>query len=209
MTPPPVAVTALFLDIGGVLLTNGWDRGMRKRAAEQFGLDLADLDERHHLMFDTYEEGKSTLDDYLAAVVFHRERSFTPEDFKAFMYAQSRPYRDMIELIRSIKACHRLKVVAVNNEGRELNAYRIDTFRLGEFIDAFVSSCFVHYRKPDPDIYRLALDVAQVPAPQVAYLDDRGLFVEVARELGMHGIHHASYESTRAALAALGLTGAR
>ncbi len=209
MTPPPVPVTALFLDIGGVLLTNGWDHGMRKRAAEQFGLDLADLDERHRLVFDMYDAGKSSLDDYLATVVFHRERSFTPEDFKAFMYAQSRPYPEMTDLIGVLKAGHRLKVVAVNNEGRELNAYRIRTFKLDEFIDAFVSSCFVHVRKPDPDIYRLALDIAQVAPPQVAYLDDREVFVEAASGLGMHGIHHTSYESTRAALAALGLTGAR
>lgn len=206
MTSPPVPITALFLDIGGVLLTNGWDRGMRRQAAEQFGLDLAEMEGRHRLTFDTYEEGKSSLDEYLAQLVFYREQPFTPEDFKAFMYAQSRPHPEMIELIQGLKARHRLKVLAVNNEGRELNVYRIQTFLLAEFIDAFVSSCFVHYRKPDRDIFRLATDIAQVPPPQVAYLDDRLLFVEIARELGFQGVHHTGYESTRAALAALGLT---
>jgi len=206
MTPPPVRITALFLDIGGVLLTNGWDRDMRRRAAAQFGLDLPEMEERHRLVFDMYEEGKSSLDDYLTKTVFYQPRTCTPEEFKAFMFAQSQPYADMVELIQTLKLRHRLKVVAVNNEGRELNAYRIQTFRLGELFDAFVCSCFVHCRKPDPDIFRLALDVAQVPPPQIAYLDDRALFAEVARDLGLQAIHHTGYESTRAAFAALALT---
>ena len=202
----PQRITTLFLDIGGVLLTNGWDRSMRTRAAEVFGLDPAEMEERHHLSFDTYEEGKSSLDDYLSQVVFSTERSFTREDFTAFMFAQSKPYPEMLQLIRDLKARHGLKVLAVNNEGRELNVYRIQTYGLGEFMDAFVSSCFVHSRKPDREIYRLALDLAQVPPAQIAYLDDRALFVDVARDLGLHGIHHAGYESTRRALAALGLS---
>lgn len=204
MTPPPI--TTLFLDIGGVLLTNGWDRSMRQRAAETFGLDLAEIDERHHLTFDTYEEGKSSLDDYLRFVVFNTERPFSREDFTAFMFAQSRAYPEMLELIRNLKDRYHLKVLAVNNEGREINVHRVHTFRLWEFIDAFVSSCFVHYRKPDLDIYRLALDLAQVAPAQVAYLDDREVFVDVARELGIRGIHHTTFESTRTALAALGLS---
>jgi putative hydrolase of the HAD superfamily len=202
----PATITTLFVDIGGVLLTNGWDRPMRRRAAEIFGLDLAELDERHRLLIATYEEGKASLDDYLTQVVFYAERSFTREDFTAFMFAQSQPYPEMLQLIPALKHRHRLKVLAVNNEGRELNAHRVRAYRLGEFMDAFVSSCFVHCRKPDPDIYRLALDIAQVPPAQVAYLDDRALFVDVARGLGIHGIHHTGYESTRQALAALGLS---
>jgi len=204
MTGP--RVTALFVDVGGVLLTNGWDRSMRRMAAETFGLDLEAMEERHHLTFDTYEEGKSSLDEYLSRLVFYQKRPFSPEAFKAFMFAQSRPYPEMIELVRGLKARYHLRVLAVNNEGRELNVHRIQTFRLTECVDAFISSCFVHVRKPDLDIFRLALDVAQVPPAQVAYLDDRDLFVEVARDLGMHGIHHTGFASTRAALDALGLS---
>lgn len=199
------AVTALFLDVGGVLLTNGWDHAIRRLAADRFELDLAEMEERHRLVFDAYEEGKSTLDEYLDLAVFYTRRSFSRETFTSFMLAQSQPYPEMIALVRSLKARYGLKVLAVNNEGRELNVHRIQTFRLGEFVDAFISSCFVHMRKPDPDIFRLALDVAQVPAAQVLYVDDRGLLVEVGRRLGLRGLHHTSYESTRAALTALGL----
>ncbi len=198
-------ITTLFLDIGGVLLTNGWDRDSRQRAAEKFGLDYDEMNERHHLTFDTYEVGKLSLDEYLSRVVFCQERPFSREDFKAFMFEQSKPFPDMIELVRDLKARHGLKVAVVSNEGRELTEYRIHRFELGSFIDFFIASSFVHYRKPDADIYRIALDLAQSQPDQVAYIEDRPLFVEVAGTLGIRGIHHIDYATTRAALQALGL----
>ena len=206
MNAPASRITTLFLDIGGVLLTNGWDRAARKRAAENFNLDLDELNERHHLTFDTYEEGKLSLEAYLDRVVFYQERSFSKEDFRRFMFDQSRPYQDMIDLIYEIRRNYGLKVAAVSNEGRELTVYRIKKFRLGELMDFFVSSCFVHYRKPDEDIYRIALDMSQTSPERVAYIDDRALFVEVAKGLGICGIQHEGYASTRERLAEFGLS---
>jgi putative hydrolase of the HAD superfamily len=200
------STTTLFLDIGGVLLTNGWDRNIRIRAAEKFGLDQDEMNERHHLTFDIYEEGKLSLDEYLTRVVFYKERSFSPEDFKAFMYAQSQPFPEMINLMQTLKFQLGLQVAAVSNEGRELSVYRVQQFKLGTFIDFFISSCFVHYRKPDADIYRIALDIAQVIPQQVIYIDDRPMFVEVALSLGIKGIIHTGIENTRKALEDLGLS---
>jgi len=197
--------TTLFLDVGGVLLTNGWDRSARKRAVENFGLDPAEMEDRHNLVFYRFEEGRLSLDEYLNWAVFYKERPFSREAFKEFMFAQSQSYPEMIELIRSLKARHRLKVAVVSNEGRELTIQRIQKFRLAEFVDFFVSSCFVHYRKPDADIYRIALDITQVPPAEVVYVEDRAMFVEVAQRFGIRSIHHVGYESTREALAALGL----
>ena len=201
----PSPITNLFLDIGGVLLTNGWDNGIQKRAADKFGLDYDEMHERHHLTFDTYEEGKLSLDEYLNRIVFYQDRSFTKEEFKAFMYAQSQPFPEMIELMCALKAQYGLKVAAVSNEGRELTVYRVQQFKLGTFIDFFVSSCFVHYRKPDADMYRIALDIAQVRPEQVVYIDDRAMFVEVARGLEINGIIHTGYQATRTALENLDL----
>ncbi len=90
-------ITTLFLDLGGVLLTNGWDRAARQRAAERFHLDYDETNERHHLTFDTFEEGKLTLDEYLDRVVFYQPRDFSRGTFVEFMYAQSQPYQDMID----------------------------------------------------------------------------------------------------------------
>lgn len=198
-------ITALFVDIGGVLLTNGWSHESRKRAAKIFSLDLDELEDRHNLTFDTYEEGKLTLDEYLSRVVFYQKRPFTRVQFRKFMFAQSKPFPEMIELVRKLKSKYGLKVVVVSNEGRELNAHRIQTFKLNSFVDFFISSCFVHFRKPDEDIFRMALDIAQVPVSQVVYIDDRAMFVQIAKSLGIHGIHHTDCKSTRAKLAAFGL----
>jgi putative hydrolase of the HAD superfamily len=198
-------VTALFLDVGGVLLTDGWDHHARKRAATHFKLELAGMENRHHLTFETYEEGKLTLEEYLGRVVFYQKRPFTQAQFRRFMFAQSKPYPEMIELIRQLKAKYGLKIVVVSNEARELNAYRIRKFKLAGFVDSFVSSSFVHVRKPDADIFRLALDIAQVPARQVVYIEDTPMFVQVAEGLGIQSILHTDYRSTRAKLAAVGL----
>jgi len=197
--------TALFLDVGGVLLTNGWDRSMRKRAAETFGLDAEDMDDRHHLTFDTYELGKLTLDEYLDRMVFYKERRFSREEFKEFMFARSKPFAQMLDLIRGLRKAYGLKIAVVSNEGRELTTYRIEKFGLAEFVDFFIASSFVHFRKPDADIYRIALDIAQVPLDRVVYIEDRLMFVEVAQGLGVRAIHHTSFESTQASLASLGL----
>lgn len=201
----PQRFTTLFLDIGGVLLSNGWDRYARARAAELFHLEFDEMNERHHLTFNIYEEGKLTLDDYLERVVFFRERSFPREAFKQFMLDQSVVLPGMIELIGRIKQRNGLKTVAVSNEGRELTMHRVQTFHLDSVIDFFVSSCFVHFRKPDHDMYRIALDAAQVNPSQVLYLDDRPLFIEVARGLGIRGIEHQTLEKTKAAFADAGL----
>ncbi|MGA2959396.1 MAG: HAD-IA family hydrolase [Thermodesulfobacteriota bacterium] len=200
------SMKALFLDVGGVLLTNGWDRAMRQRAAATFRLDYADMDERHHLTFDTFESGKLTLDEYLDRTIFYHERPFSREEFTSFMFSQSKPYPQMIEWVRALKARYPLKVAVVSNEGRELTVYRVRTFGLAEFVDFFIVSSFVHFRKPDRDIYRMALDIAQVSPEQVAYVEDRLMFVEVAQSLGIRGIHHTSYESTRKGLETLGFT---
>ncbi len=199
------AITCLFLDIGGVLLTNGWSHESRKQAAKTFALNLDEMEDRHHLTFDTYEECKLTLDEYLSRVVFYQKRLFTRAQFRKFMFAQSKPFPEMIELVRQLKSKYGLKIVVVSNEGRELNEHRIQTFKLNSFVDFFISSCFVHFRKPDEDIFRMAMDIAQVPVSQVIYIDDRLMFVQIAKSLGIHGIHHTDYKSTRAKLAAFGL----
>ncbi len=198
-------IIALFLDIGGVLLTNGWDRMMRQRAARKFDLDYEEMNERHHLTFDTYEEGKLNLNQYLSRVVFYRRRSFSRDDFRDFMLAQSEPMPEMIALLSTLKKKYGLKIAAVSNEGRELTIHRVGSYKLNRLIDFFICSCFVHLRKPDEDMYRLALDCAQVPAENVVYIDDRLMFVQVAGAMGIKGIHHIDYESTRAALADFGL----
>jgi putative hydrolase of the HAD superfamily len=198
------APTTIFTDIGGVLLTNGWDREGRTKAIRHFKLDPEETEERHHLTFDTYESGKISLGEYLKRLVFYTKRSFTEEDFRNFMFNQSKPFPEMLALIRGIKEKYGIKIAVVSNEGRELNNHRIHKFKLGEFVDFFISSCFVHFRKPDADIFKIALDIAQVPPEKVIYLEDRPLFVQVADTLGIRGILHQDFETTKQELANFG-----
>jgi putative hydrolase of the HAD superfamily len=199
------SITALFVDIGGVLLTDGWSHESRKLAAMTFDLNSEELESRHNQAFDTYELDKLTLEEYLSRVVFYQKRSFTRAQFRKFMFAQSKPYPKMIELVRRLKARYGLKIVVVSNEARELNSHRIRKFKLDGFVDFFISSCFVHLRKPEADIFRVALDISQIPANQVVYIENLPMFVQVAEGLGIRGICHTDYKSTCAKLASFGL----
>ena len=198
-------IKALFLDFGGVLLTNGWDRKLREKTAKHFSIDLAEMNDRHRVIFDAYESGKMTLDEYLYLLLFYKDQDFAPEDFKSFMYSGSVEFPDMVQLIKDVKKANKLSTVAVNNEGRELNEYRIAKFKMREYIDVFASSSFIGARKPDKNIYLTGLDLAQVKPDEVVYLDDRDVFIQVAKQLGINTIHHTDIDSTKKQLQAFGL----
>jgi putative hydrolase of the HAD superfamily len=201
-----IPITTLFLDIGGVLLTDAWDHNARRRAAKNFKLEWDEMEDRHRLAFETHEQGKLTFEEYLSQVAFYKKRPFTRAQFRSFILAQSKPYPETIELFAQLKIRHGLKIAVVSNESREMNAYRIRKFKLDGFVDFFISSCFVHIRKPDADIFRLALDIAQTAARQVLYIDNTPMFVQVAEGLEIRSIHHTDYTSTCAQLASLGLS---
>jgi len=200
-----ISVTTLFVDIGGVLLTDGWGHEFRKLAVSEFNLDPEEMETRHSIVFETFEVGKLTLEEYLNLVVFYQPRPFTQAQFQEFMFARSESDPKMISLIRQLKAKYGLKIVVVSNESRELNAHRIQKFRLNEFVDYFVSSCYIGLRKPDADIFRLALDVSQISVEQVVYIENTQMFVQIAEGIGIRGIWHTDYQSTREKLASFGL----
>ena len=198
-------ITTLFVDVGGVLLTNGLDHLARKRAAKHFKLSWPEMDERHRLVFETHEEGKLSFEEYLGWVVFFEKRPFTRNLFRDFMFARSKSYPKMLGLVARLKAQHDLKVVVISNELREVNAHRIHTFRLDRLVDTFISSCFVGMRKPDVEIFRLVFDLAQTAPASAVFIDNTQMFVQIAERLGMQSILHVDYESTRAQLTSLGL----
>ena len=199
-------ITTLFLDIGGVLLTNGWDRESRAAAAETFGFPIEEMNRRHDLTFGTYEEGKISLDEYLDRTVFFTERPFSREAFKAFLFGRSRPFPEMLAMARRLKSRHRLKTAAVSNEGREIALFRNRTFGLSEIFDVFVYSCFVRLRKPDAEIFRLALDLTQARPDEVLYVENTEMFVRVAESLGIRTIWHSDAARTAEAFRKFGLS---
>jgi len=182
-------IDTVFFDIGGVCLTNGWGAGARAAAASHFGLDAAELEARHAEVVDGFERGEVSLDEYLDRVVFDRPRSFGRDAFIGFMHAQSRPYEPVLILVRSLAAAKRYRLAAINNESRELNRYRIDTFGLNEIFQAFFSSCYLGVSKPSARIYAIALDVMQADPLTSLFVDDREENVAGARAAGMRTVH--------------------
>jgi len=200
------AIRAIFWDVGGVLLTNAWDRTERSEALEHFQLDQAEFHARHEMVVSSFERGKITLDEYLDRTVFYRTRPFTREMFRDYMFALSQPFPEVLEFARALTETGKYVMGTINNESRELNYYRIEKFALPMIFRLFVSSCFVGFRKPERDIYRLALEITQVPAEQCCFIDDRALNLECAAKLGMHPIQMQKMEQLRGDLANLGVT---
>ncbi|MBA3827660.1 MAG: HAD hydrolase-like protein [Taibaiella sp.] len=190
-------IKALFLDIGGVLLTNGWGHESRYLAIEKFGLNKAEVEDRHNLAFETYEVGKMTLDEYLDLVVFYEPRNFSHEDFKKFMFEQSQLLDATIEFFKEIKNKYKLKVIAVSNEGRELNEYRINQFKLDELFDAYISSCYVHLHKPDMEMLKMACDISHISAEHALYVDDRLMLASLAKDFGLNVLHFKGLDDAR------------
>jgi putative hydrolase of the HAD superfamily len=198
-------ITKLFWDIGGVILTNGWDSASRRQAASVFQLDWDEFQDRHDLTYPAFDCGQVTLNEYLDRTLFYRPRSFTREEFTAFMFAQSKEYPETRAVLDSLAASGKYFLAAINNEPLELNQYRIEAFHLRKDFVVFFSSCYVGARKPDPTIYRLALQVTQSLPEQCVFIDDRPINLEHPRQLGLSVIHYQNPEQLRAELNRLGI----
>lgn len=190
-------IKIIFLDIGGVLLNNGWGHESRQKAAQKFNLDYTEMDYLHQFIFNVYEISSITLDEYLDQVVFNHPRNFTKEDFKTFMFAQSQELPYMLQWLKEWKQNCGFPVFSINNEGRELNSFRINKFGLRQCFDAFISSCEVGMRKPDPGIFTLAMGIAQALPKECIYFDDRLMLVQAAQNLGIRSFHHQSFSVTK------------
>ena len=199
-------IRAIFWDIGGVLLSNAWDHTERAEALHHFQLDEKGFHDRHEMVVSSFERGKITLDEYLDRTVFYRPRPFTRESFREYMFALSKPVPKVLEFAQDLADSGKYFMGTINNESRELNYYRIEQFGLRKLFRVFVSSCFVGYRKPERDIYRLALEITQIPAEQCCFIDDRALNLECAAQLGMKTIEMHQVDQLREELAKLGVS---
>jgi putative hydrolase of the HAD superfamily len=189
----------LFLDVGGVLLSNAWGHESREKAADLFNLDFKETEHLHNFIFNVYEIGKITLSEYIDIVVFNKERNFSRESFLEFMFSQSIELPGMLQWLIEWKTENRnMRVISINNEGKDLNNYRIEKFQLHRCFDAFVSSGEVGMRKPDPGIFQLAMGIAKVLPQQCYYFDDRIILAQAAARLGINAYQHLDLQSTKA-----------
>ena len=199
-------ITALFWDVGGVLLTNAWDREQRERALEEFKLDEVEFHDRHEMVVSSLERGKISFDEYLDRTIFYRARPFTRETFKQYIFSLSQAHEDVLAFARALAKSGKYLMATINNESIELNLYRIEKFGLRGVFTDFFSSCFVGLRKPEEGIYRLSLDVTQKQPQECCFIDDRDLNLECARSLGVHTIEMKNLGQLQQELRKLGVT---
>jgi len=200
-----MSITHLFFDIGGVLGTDGWSTPQRRRAIKRFELDDAEFERQHRDAVGTFEQGRMTLDEYLDATVFYRERGFSREAFVEFMLAESRPDEVTIALARRLAGTGKYRMMTLNNESLELNRHRIERFGLRDIFEAFFTSCWLGFTKPSHRIYEVALGVSQAPPERAVFIDDRGPNLMPAKALGMQTIHFTTGDQLAGQLAALGV----
>ena len=193
-------IKLLFLDIGGVLLSDGWSHKSRMEAVDKFGLEPIQFQKDHAVAFPLFENGKLNLEQYLDSVVFNVERSFSKDDFSAFMYSKSEQLPHFLPWLIKWKKQQGIKIFAINNEGKEFNDYRIKKFGLHQCFDAFISSCEVGFSKPDPSIFKLALGIAQEEPQNCLYFDDRAIHVAIAKQMGINAHVHHSFEQSKTIL---------
>jgi putative hydrolase of the HAD superfamily len=194
----------ILFDVGGVLLTNGWDHAERAAAVAQFGLDKGAFEARHAEFNDAWERDAITFQEYLDATVFNEPRDFTAEDFSSFMYAQSKEIpNSAIGILAELAASQQCLVGALNNEARATNDYRFQKFGLRRYFKIAMSSCYVGLRKPNLPIYRRALDILGVEPNRVLFIDDREENVAGARTAGMMGIRFTGADTLRGELKSL------
>jgi len=199
-------ISTILWDIGGVLLTNGWDRQQRDAVIARFGLDHADFERRHAEVDQAWERDEIGVDEYLRQTVFYQGRSFTPADFLEAMRAQSAILPDSgVGILQQLCASEEYVLATVNNESRAMNEYRLAKFGLLDQFDAFFSSCYLGLRKPDRRIFQVALDVLQRDPEQTAFIDDREENVAAAASLGIHGIRYEGSAKLAEDLARLGI----
>jgi len=199
-------INAIFWDVGGVLLSNAWDREQRQRALQHFALDEVEFDDRHDMLVSSLERGKISLQEYLERTIFYRARPFTREVFTEYMFSLSQPDKETLRLAGELARSGKYLMSTINNESKELNLFRIQTFGLREIFSLFVSSCYVGLRKPEEGIYRLALEITQRPPEECCFVDDRPLNLDSASKLGMHIIRMENAEQLRGEFQRLGIT---
>jgi putative hydrolase of the HAD superfamily len=198
MHEPPT----LFFDVGGVLLTNGWDTAARKQAAERFGLDYPEFQTRHEMLKTAFETGRIDLDTYVKRAIFHKPRAFTADDFKQFMYDISALLGETLDFVRALSQTGKYRLYTLNNESRELHEHRVRTFELEPIFRGFLASCYLGQAKPDEDIYLNALGIAACRSERALFIDDREMNVEAAEALGLNAVKFVGLAELRTFLKA-------
>ena len=185
------SIRTIFWDIGGVVLTNGWDKGQRSRVLSRLGVNLEAYEEVHERANYYWERGLMTAKEFFAQTVLqanpHLDLTF--ETLWPQVCAESKVlHAECLDMLSELKEQGSYRLATLNNESRELNEYRLDAFKLRSLFDYFICSGYVHEMKPLPGIFRSAIDVSGFAARTALFIDDKSENCAAAEALGMHVI---------------------
>jgi putative hydrolase of the HAD superfamily len=112
---------------------------------------------------------------------------------------------ESFEILAELKESRQFRLATLNNESRELNDYRLETFGLRQYFDYFICSGYVHEMKPLAEIYRVAIDISGFAPESALFIDDKQENCDTASAMGMKAIRFDSPAQLRAALAECGV----
>ncbi len=205
-TTPIFPFDGMLFDVGGVLLTNGWDHCERAAVLNKFHVDKDAFEERHARFNDPWERDALSMREYLDQVLFYEPRSFTQDDFIAAICAESAVLPNTgLGILEELAASGKWMLGALNNEARVPNDYRFRTFGLSQYFDVALSSCYLGLRKPHREIYDRAVDILGRPAQRILFIDDRLENVAAAQAVGMNAIRFSGADALRRELEILGV----
>ena len=186
------AIETIFWDIGGVLLTNGWDMGQRARVLASLGVDVAAYEAVHEAENWYWERGLMTAEEFFRRTVIapNPGLGLTFDALWPLVCGESAVlHGECFAVLRALRDVPGVRLATLNNESRELNGYRLDAFGLRECFDFFVCSGYVGEMKPAAAIYRTAIEISGRAAETGLFIDDKAENCEAARAHGMKAIH--------------------
>jgi HAD superfamily hydrolase (TIGR01509 family) len=202
------SIRTIFWDLGGVVLTNGWDPGQRKRVLSRLGVNLEAYEELHDRANYYWERGLLTAKDFFSQTVLlpNPKLDLTFDMLWPQVCAASKVlHPECLDMLAELKQMGRYRIATLNNESRELNEYRLDAFKLRSLFDYFICSGYVHEMKPNLGIYKSAIDISGFAASSALFIDDKPENCAAAEAVGMHAIRFESPAQLCTALVEYGI----
>lgn len=191
-----------------MILTNGWDRTQRSRVLEPLGVDLQAYEIAHERENWFWERGLMSAREFFRRTVFEPNPQLTLSFYDLWQQVcgqSALAYPETFALLQQLRGLPELRLATLNNESRELNEYRLDAFGLRGCFDFFLCSGYLGAMKPDPPIFRTAVEISGRPAGTSLFVDDKEENCTAARHAGMQSIQFTSAAELRTELRGLGI----
>ncbi|MGP9809919.1 HAD-IA family hydrolase [Rhodopseudomonas sp. NSM] len=206
-------VEAVIWDFGGVLTSSPFEAFARYETERGLPADIirrtnaANHFENAWAKFERAEVDLDTFDELFAAESLVLGAEVRGKDVLPLLFGELRP--EMVEALRIVGGSFKTGCITNNLPANAIGSASGRTLYVAEVMalfDHIIESAKIGLRKPDPKIYRMMTDALGVDPANCVYLDDLGVNLKPAREMGMTTIKVVSADQAIAELeAATGL----